>query len=53
MLLRHALGMAIDINPHINPYIKGELILSPGATYDNIQPGFSGCPLSVTYGSSG
>jgi len=33
-LSRHALGRAIDINPLQNPYIKGSLVLPPGATYD-------------------
>ena len=38
-LSMHALGMAIDINPHINPYIKGKLTLPPGATYCMERPG--------------
>lgn len=33
-LSNHALGRAIDINPLLNPYIKGALVLPPGATYD-------------------
>lgn len=33
-LSMHALGLAVDINPRKNPYIKGDLILPPGATYD-------------------
>lgn len=38
-LSMHGLGMAIDINPHINPYIKGDLVLPPGAVYDPEVPG--------------
>jgi len=38
-LSRHALGRAIDINPLLNPYIKGSLVLPPSATYD---PGAAG-----------
>lgn len=34
----HALGLAVDINPRKNPYIKGALILPPGATYDPTDP---------------
>ncbi|MDF2441332.1 MAG: hypothetical protein JWN98_2316 [Abditibacteriota bacterium] len=30
----HAYGRAIDINPVQNPYIKGELVLPPGAVYN-------------------
>lgn len=33
-LSKHATGLAIDINPRLNPYIKGELVLPPGAVYD-------------------
>jgi hypothetical protein len=35
----HALGLAIDINPRRNPYIRGERILPPGSTYDPAAPG--------------
>ncbi len=35
----HALGLAIDINPRLNPYRKGDLILPPGAVYDPAKPG--------------
>ncbi len=38
-LSQHALGRAIDINPLLNPYIKGALILPPGAVYDRSRPG--------------
>ncbi|AGW13459.1 hypothetical protein DGI_1631 [Megalodesulfovibrio gigas DSM 1382 = ATCC 19364] len=38
-LSMHALGLAVDINPHLNPYIKGKLILPPGATYAPAAPG--------------
>lgn len=33
-LSHHAFGCAIDINPRLNPYIKGELVLPPGACYE-------------------
>ncbi|MDT5155732.1 MAG: peptidoglycan LD-endopeptidase CwlK [Acidobacteriota bacterium] len=33
-LSNHAYGRAIDINTFLNPYIKGDLILPRGATYD-------------------
>lgn len=32
-LSNHAYGRAIDINPLQNPYIKGDLVLPPGAVY--------------------
>jgi hypothetical protein len=35
----HALGRAIDINPLLNPYIKGEMIKPDGAVYDPSRPG--------------
>lgn len=38
-LSRHATGRAVDINPRLNPYIKGDLVLPPGAVYDPQQPG--------------
>ncbi|MCA9399492.1 MAG: M15 family metallopeptidase [Candidatus Omnitrophica bacterium] len=38
-LSNHAYGYAIDINPALNPYIKGNLTLPPGAMYDPNQPG--------------
>ena len=38
-LSKHATGLAIDINPHLNPYIKGELVLPPDAVYDPQVPG--------------
>ena len=37
-LSMHALGLAVDINPRKNPYIKGDLVLPPGATYDPANP---------------
>lgn len=37
-LSMHALGLAVDINPRKNPYIKGDLVLPPGATYDPTDP---------------
>ncbi len=33
-LSMHAYGFAIDINPVQNPYIKGDIVLPPGAVYD-------------------
>jgi hypothetical protein len=33
-LSNHAYGRAIDINTFLNPYIKGDLVLPHGATYD-------------------
>jgi hypothetical protein len=38
-LSMHALGLAIDINPRLNPYIKGDLVLPAGSTYDPSTPG--------------
>jgi hypothetical protein len=32
-LSTHSLGRAIDINPLQNPYIRGDLVLPPGAVY--------------------
>lgn len=30
----HSTGRAIDLNPALNPYIKDEIVLPPGAAYD-------------------
>lgn len=38
-LSRHALGRAIDINPLENPYVKGRVVLPPGAKYDPAAAG--------------
>jgi peptidoglycan LD-endopeptidase CwlK len=38
-LSNHSLGRAIDINPQLNPYIKGDLVVPPNSTYDTSQPG--------------
>jgi peptidoglycan L-alanyl-D-glutamate endopeptidase CwlK len=38
-LSRHALGRAIDVNPLQNPYVKGDVVLPPGARYDRRAPG--------------
>jgi peptidoglycan L-alanyl-D-glutamate endopeptidase CwlK len=38
-LSMHALGRAIDVNPRLNPYIKGDLTLPKGATYVPEAPG--------------
>jgi peptidoglycan LD-endopeptidase CwlK len=35
----HAAGLAFDLNPRLNPYLKGKLVLPPGATYDPQVPG--------------
>ncbi|MBT8378119.1 MAG: M15 family metallopeptidase [Ignavibacteria bacterium] len=35
----HASGLAIDINPFLNPYIKNHVILPEGATYNTTQRG--------------
>lgn len=38
-LSKHAYGFAIDINPLQNPYIKGDIVLPPGAVYDMHKQG--------------
>jgi len=38
-LSQHAYGRAIDINPHQNPYVKGDIILPPKAVYQPDVPG--------------
>jgi peptidoglycan L-alanyl-D-glutamate endopeptidase CwlK len=38
-LSMHAYGFAIDINPAQNPYIKGSIVLPPGAIYEPCKPG--------------
>lgn len=38
-LSMHALGLAVDLNPRLNPYIKGDRVLPPGAVYDTTVPG--------------
>lgn len=38
-LSNHALGRAIDINPLLNPFIKGEFVQPKGAVYDPSRPG--------------
>lgn len=50
-LSKHAYGFAIDINPVQNPYIKGNIVLPPGAVYDIHKPGtlFRGCPVVKTF----
>jgi hypothetical protein len=35
----HAIGRAIDINPLLNPYVKGEVIKPEGAVYNPARPG--------------
>lgn len=41
-LSNHAYGFALDINPVQNPYIKGNIVLPPGAVYDLDKPGTLG-----------
>jgi peptidoglycan L-alanyl-D-glutamate endopeptidase CwlK len=38
-LSAHARGRAIDINPLLNPYLKGKVIRPEGAVYDPARPG--------------
>lgn len=38
-LSQHSYGTAVDLNPAQNPYIRGELILPPGAAYNPAIPG--------------
>jgi len=38
-LSNHSYGLAIDINPRLNPYVKDMLILPEGAVYDVTKPG--------------
>ena len=38
-LSRHALGLAVDINPALNPYIRGGVVLPEGAEYVPGRPG--------------
>ena len=50
-LSKHAYGFAIDINPLQNPYIKGSIVLPPGAVYDTRKPGTlsNDCPVVKTF----
>jgi peptidoglycan LD-endopeptidase CwlK len=38
-LSNHAYGRAVDINPRLNPYIRGDYIQPNNALYDVTQPG--------------
>lgn len=38
-LSAHSKGLAIDLNPRQNPYIKGKKTLPPGSKYDPAAPG--------------
>lgn len=38
-LSHHSTGRAIDLNPALNPFIKGEMVLPPAATYDPRRAG--------------
>lgn len=46
-LSRHAYGLAIDINPFLNPYCPGGRVSPPGAVYDPEVPGalYAGHPV--------
>ena len=35
----HANGFAIDINPKLNPYLRGNIVQPKGATYETEKPG--------------
>jgi peptidoglycan LD-endopeptidase CwlK len=50
-LSKHSYGFAIDINPVQNPYIKGDIVLPPGAVYDINKPGTltPDCPVVKTF----
>jgi muramoyltetrapeptide carboxypeptidase len=47
-LSNHATGRAIDINPFLNPYIKGRSILPTGSKYDLTRPGTLSADHPVT-----
>lgn len=47
-LSNHAYGRAIDINPATNPYIKGTLVLPPGAKYDPAAKGALTADSAIT-----
>lgn len=47
-LSNHAYGRAIDINTFQNPYVKGNLILPPGAKYDPPTAGTLTAESAVT-----
>jgi len=34
----HSLGLAVDINPRHNPYVRGDRVLPPGARWDPADP---------------
>jgi len=39
VLSRHSTGRALDLNPWLNPYVKGKWISPPGSVYDPKIPG--------------
>jgi hypothetical protein len=39
VISKHASGLAIDINPKLNPYIKNEVCTPEGSTYDTTKTG--------------
>lgn len=54
-LSTHASGLAVDINPKINPYISPKLIQPQGAVYDPTKPGVltKDCPVVKIFESLG
>lgn len=38
----HAYGLAVDVNPLLNPYIRGSYVEPPGASYDLFRVGTIG-----------
>jgi D-alanyl-D-alanine carboxypeptidase len=56
---RHAYGLAVDINPFHNPYIKGDLVLPELASAyldrDSVRPGMivEGDPVTAAFGDLG
>ncbi|MGH7174749.1 MAG: M15 family metallopeptidase [Minisyncoccia bacterium] len=52
-LSNHARGCAIDINPRLNPYSKGEIVLPPHARYDPIARGAVTASVAELFKSRG
>jgi len=51
----HAYGRAVDLNTRENPYVKGKIVLPPGAKYDPSVPGTfaPGDPIVKTFQNLG